>query len=70
MVRFVKDLLHDYRTEGGGWENHDLESFLEALAAYTQDIDGYYENEGIDVNPNEPSWRLFSDMLYGARMYE
>jgi hypothetical protein len=70
LAQFIKDMHSDFRTNGREWENQDLESFLEALAAYAKDIDGYYKNENIPEDPDKPSWRLFSDMLYGARMYE
>ncbi len=61
-----KDLVHNKEE----WENCDLESFLEALVSYSEDIDGYYANMNIDVNPNIPSWRVFADMLCGAKVYE
>lgn len=52
------------------WENNDLASFLEAFEAYVNDVDGYYLNQKIEIDANQPSWRVFADILRGATMYE
>ena len=67
---FVDKLATDLALHGHAWENPTLESFLEALSAYVRDIDGYYANAGIDIDPDAPSWRVFADVLLGARLYE
>ncbi len=41
-----------------------------ALAAYAQDIEGYYSNYKIPNDAETPSWRMFAEMLCGARVYE
>jgi hypothetical protein len=51
-------------------ENNDLQSFLEALIAYTENVDGYYKNWNIQVDADTASWRLFADILCGARVHE
>lgn len=53
-----------------GWENKTLDTFLEALSAYTEDIQGYYDNMEKSVNADEPSWQTFADIFKGATMYE
>jgi hypothetical protein len=70
FVYFLKLLHNDVVLNKHQWENTDLPSFLEALTAYAHDIDGYYQNMNIPVDPEKPSWRLFADMLLGARVYE
>lgn len=70
FIRFLQDLATQYRTDPASWENQDLESFLEAMAAYARDIDGFYKNLKLEENPDEPSWRVFSDILLGATIYE
>ncbi len=65
------DLLHqDYKINKSLWENADLEDFLEALSVYSRDVEGYYNNLKINIDPKQPSWRLFADILLGARVYE
>jgi len=67
---FLEDLAKDAKGNLNTWENRDLPSFLEALAAYAHDISGYYLNQGINVRPDVASFRLFADLLMGARIYE
>ena len=51
------------------WENTDLATFLEAFQGWVADIDGIYTNRG-ENTPTQPTWRVLSDMLMGARVYE
>lgn len=62
---FAAQVLADYR--GGGcreWENATLERFLDALAAVADArIHDLKDQE-------EPSWRLFAELLAAATVYE
>ena len=58
------DLIHNAHT----WQNGSLDSFLEAMAAWVDDMDGYYRNK---TGPMvEPSWTVFAHILAAARLYE
>ncbi|MDD5260257.1 MAG: hypothetical protein PHD76_00250 [Methylacidiphilales bacterium] len=52
------------------WENNTLDKFLGALEAYTNDIDGYYKNNKIALDPYKASWRTLADIIEGAKIYE
>lgn len=70
FVEFLK-LLHKYYTsKPEDWENNTLESFLEALSAYAEDIPEYYKNTKQDRSPETADWQVFTDMLKGAIVYE
>src|SRR5262245_28641445 len=69
LAEFVDALLHDLEENGSRWENSSLEDFLEALAAYIVDLDGYFRNIGESV-PDQPSWKLVGGILLAASMYE
>ena len=69
LVRFIRALHRDLAVNGSERENPTLDRFLEALAAWTDDMDGYFRNTGQDV-PSEPTWRLLANMLYAAHIYE
>ncbi len=69
FVAFVKALHRDLRDHSGSWENRDLESYLAALAAWVEDMDGYYLNHGMPI-PQQPDWKVAADMLLAAKMYE
>jgi hypothetical protein len=69
LAQFVLALHGDLLTNRGRWENQDLERFLEAMAAWISDMDGYFLNQGI-AEPERPSWGLVGQMLLAASMYE
>ncbi len=69
FVEFTRAFYDDYRRGGKDWENTDLESFFEALAACADDMCGYYENRGEPV-PTQPTWKTFVNLLMCARIYD
>lgn len=70
FVEFLRLLLLDYSKSPDEWENDNIGSFLEAMSRYADEIQGYYDNIGQDVDANLPSWKVFSDILRGAKIYE
>lgn len=70
FIRFVDLLRQDLVNNPGSWENKKLDDFLEALSAYAQDIQEYYDNTGQNINSDQPGWQTFADMLKGASVYE
>jgi hypothetical protein len=70
FINFLELLYLDYLENPTEWENSTLGNFLQAMAAYTEDIRGYYSNTNQNVNADEPSWRVFADILRGAKIYE
>lgn len=69
LAAFVQLLRLDYERDPEGWENGDITSFLEALAAWTADMPGYFANRGLDPAA-VPLWRLLGMMLLAAKSYE
>ena len=70
FIQFITQLREDYLTNKDAWENHTLDSFLEAMARYASAIQGYYNNTGQNTNADTPSWAVFADILKGATIYE
>lgn len=66
---FVEALRHDLLNNRDQWENIALSDFLEAMQAWVEDMDGYYTSKGTEI-PVQPSWRIFSEILMAARIYE
>ena len=64
FLEFVAALRADWeaRSREPEWENPDLGRFLEAMHAWAEDMD--------ERVPTAPSWRIFADMLYAAKIYE
>lgn len=69
FVSFVRMLLFDLRDNAEEWENNVLESYLEAIAAWVDDMEGYYQNRGEPV-PEYPTWKTFAEILLAAKIYE
>ena len=69
FVVFVRALSDSLRSSPNDWENTDLERFLDALAAWVQDMDGVFKNRG-ESPPHTPDWKLVGEMLLAASIYE
>ena len=69
FVVFVKTLQSELLQKPEAWTNVDLASYLEALAAWTEDMDGFYLNNNRPVPEGVP-WNVFADILIGAKVYE
>lgn len=69
FVLFVRSLLQHFRQNPQDWENRDIEAYLDAIAAWTEDMDGFYQNQEKPV-PQQPDWRLFGQILLAAKYYE
>ena len=66
LALFLASLARSTKDAPERWENNTLGSFLDALAAWTEDMDGYFTNRGEEV-PEQPSWALIGQMLLAAR---
>lgn len=69
FLTFLELLREDFREHSSEWENPTLPRYLEALQAWTADMDGYYRNMGQPI-PENVSWQVFADILRAARVYE
>jgi len=69
FVAFVGVLANELRCNPDAWENNRVETYLDALGAWVQDMDGYYANRREEV-PREPTWRLLATIMVAATMYE
>jgi hypothetical protein len=70
FILFLELLLNDFKENSGDWENNTLLTFLESLHAYTNDVDGFYSNNDLTFDKNNPSWKSFAQILLGAKVYE
>ncbi|WP_317443401.1 hypothetical protein [Streptomyces collinus] len=69
LAAFVHALHRSYVDEGAPWLNRDLSAFLESLAAWIDDADGWYSNAGRHMPPNG-DWSFFARALRAASIYE
>lgn len=69
FISFLRDLKKDYTENQSSWENKDIETFLEAIASWIEDMDGFYINQGLPV-PEKPDWKILADIFMGGKLYE
>lgn len=69
FVAFVYAMVQDWREQRAQWENSSLDAYLEALAAWVQDMEGYYGNRGKPV-PQQFTWENLGEILLAASVYE
>ncbi len=70
FIEFLKLLRKDFLDNSESWENKSLPDFLDALSAYAEDIQGYYNNTNQNINADTPDWSTFADIFKGAKTYE
>ena len=70
FIEFLKEFKADFDQNKENWENANLSDFLESMIAYTNDIQGVYNNMEININADIPTWQNFTQILKGASIYE
>ncbi len=69
FVGFVRALANDLHAHPAEWENSTLEQYLQALWAWSEDMDGYFKNTRQPF-PENMNWRLVGQILLAAKFYE
>jgi hypothetical protein len=69
FVAFLRALGTDLQRNPESWANRDLPAFLEAMSAWVEDMEGYYQNRG-EPMPEPPGWQTLGQILLAARVYE
>lgn len=69
FLDFLELLIKNLRTHPGEWENNNLESYLEAVSSWTEDMEGYFINNDLPV-PENVDWKTFGMILMAAKVYE
>ncbi|TDP59931.1 DUF7660 family protein [Flavobacterium dankookense] len=70
FIKSIKKLRIDFEQNNENWENKTIPDYLEALERYTEDIQSYYDNTKQEINSEKADWKIFSDILIGASIYE
>lgn len=69
FVMFMEILVKDLKENPDAWENKSLESYLEAIANWVEDMEGYYINNNLPL-PEGIDWKVFANILAAAKIYE
>ncbi|TPN87380.1 DUF7660 family protein [Aquimarina algicola] len=69
FLNFLDRYIQSFREEKESWENSSIDTFLEGMHGWVDDMEGYYENMGLPI-PEHIDWKIFADILYASKMYE
>lgn len=69
FVVFVHTLLNDLRKNPDQWENVTLEHYLNAVATWSEGMEGYFMNTN-QTMPKDVNWRIIGQILLAAKFYE
>jgi len=69
FIGFLQLLVQNIKSHPEEWENKSLDSYLEGIASWTEDMEGYYQNNNLPI-PQSVDWKLFANILMAAKMYE
>jgi hypothetical protein len=69
FIEFVGFLIRNLKANPADWENKTLDSYLEGIQSWTEDMDGYYINNNLPI-PENINWKVFADILIAATIYE
>jgi hypothetical protein len=69
FISFLRSLKKNYLENLASWENRDIGAFLEAMASWVEDMEGFYITNGLPV-PEKPDWKVLADILMGGKLYE
>jgi hypothetical protein len=69
LADFIDAMREDFLRNPEDWENHTLDRFLDAMAAWVREMEGFYRNTG-RPSVDTPTWSVFADILSAARIYE
>lgn len=69
FVNFVELLTSNLKSNPEEWTNKTLPEYLESISSWTEDMEGYYQNNDMPI-PENINWKVFANILIAAKMYE
>lgn len=69
LIRALKRLMEGLYADRVRVEHETIPDYVEAYTAYVESIPNLYKNQERDF-PNNPTWKLVGELLFGALIYE
>lgn len=69
FLRFLEMLANDRKSNAEEWENKSVEDYLLSIQSWIEDMEGYYENNNIEV-PQNIDWNFIANIFYAGKIYE
>lgn len=69
FLNFMEKLREDNQYNEKEWENKEIQSYLESISSWVEDMDGFYFNMGLDM-PTNIDWQFIATLFYVGKIYE
>ena len=69
FINFLKYLKEDYNKNRHEWVNKNIDIYLESIASWADDMEGYYQNMNIET-PQNINWNFIATLYYVGKIYE
>ena len=69
FLNFLGMLAKDFDTNTQNWERSTIDSYLESIKSWVEDMDGYYMNTEQEV-PKDINWNFIATLFYVGKIYE
>lgn len=69
FIKFLGMLINDTKDRTEEWENKNISSYLESIQSWIEDMEGYYENNNLEV-PSNINWNFLANVFYVGKIYE
>ncbi|TGK92234.1 DUF7660 family protein [Leptospira bourretii] len=69
FILFLKKLIQDLNEKPSDWENLTLEAYLSSVAAWINEMEGYYLNNKKKI-PNNIDWEFIKTIFLAGKYYE
>ena len=66
---FLNSLKTDFNLNSEKWENRTIDSYLDAIQSWINDMDGYYINTNKRL-PKDINWNFLATLFYVGKIYE
>ncbi|MDR2967719.1 MAG: hypothetical protein LBU74_07205 [Methanobacteriaceae archaeon] len=69
FIDFLDLLSKDKHGNEDEWENTTIEDYLASIAAWIEDMEGYYINNNLPL-PETKNWSFIATLFYVGKIYE
>ena len=69
FIDFINILFNDINENPEEWEDKSVNSYLESMQSWVENMEGYYNNTKQEI-PQDINWNFIATLLYVGKIYE
>ena len=69
FVEFLNLMINDEQINSEEWNDKSITEYLEGIASWVEDMDGYYKNMNLQI-PTNIDWKFIATLMYVGKIYE